>query len=89
MEAIMPLISRGISGEQGHLFAVFNLKADLEELFVKADVLFEVERLALRHFLTQLSSQIAKNEAGNSNTEEHTDLLLAGQLVVNELTELG
>ena len=89
MKAIMPIILSGFSGERDVLFTLFTLKADLEELLLKADVLFEVEQLALRKFLTKLSSQIAKSEMGKATQDEHTDLILAGQLVVNELTELG
>jgi len=96
MQAILPIISTSLNAEQADLFPLFKLRADLEDLVLKADVLFDVERLALIEFLTKLSVQIGKFEAVSAPLESHSktregvnDLMLSGQRVIKELTELA
>lgn len=89
MDAIIPVINASFRRDGGELFPLFKLKADLESFALKADVLFDVERNALAQFLTQLSTQIARFEAGTLESNDVDELVLSGQRVMREVKELA
>lgn len=89
MKAIIPMIGANLANESPQVFELFKLKADLEELALTSDVLFDVERIALSDFLTKLSSKMAMLETSAQQSHGRDDLVLAGQRVIKELTELG
>ena len=96
MQAILPIISVSLNAEKVDLFPLFKLRADLEDMVLKANVLFDVEYLGLIDFLTKLSQQIGEFESntealGNFSKDQEgiDDLILCGQRVIKELTELA
>lgn len=93
MQAILPMVVAPLPIEAADLFPLFRLKADLEALSSRASVLYEVEQHTLANFLAKLSTHIARVEAGvtedalfKKNVE---DLVLSGQRVIIEVTELA
>lgn len=87
LEAISPIISSSLSVGETELFPMFRIRADLEALCVKADVLFDVEHRALADFLAELSYVISKFKSGSGTTEQIESLTLSCQRAINELSE--
>jgi len=89
MQTILPIVSDVLRSNQSDLFPLFRLRADLEGLVLKADVLFEIERTSLIKFLQQLSVQIGEFESGRIANENISELIRSGERVIVELTELA
>lgn len=89
MDAIIPVINASFRAHDSELFPLFKLKADLESLALKSDVLFDVESHALAEFLTTLSTLISRFEAGLLESNDVDNLLLIGQRVMREVKELA
>lgn len=94
LQSILPMIvsafnSKQPASEKFTFFPLFRLRADLEALCLKSDVLFEIERMALSDFLVKLSPVVGKLEEGLAETEDIDELLLSGQRAINEISELA
>ena len=88
MNALMAVLMNGYQPQSEDKFILYKLKADLEGDVLKADVLFDVERITLADFLTKLSTYIAQCEAEQLSAKQSEDLILTGQRVINEINEL-
>lgn len=88
MNALMTVLMNGYQPQSEDKFILYKLKADLEGDVLKADVLFDVERITLADFLTKLSTYIAQCEAEQLSAKQSEDLILTGQRVINEINEL-
>ena len=88
MNALMAILMNGYQPQSEDKFILYKLKADLEGDVLKADVLFDVERITLADFLTKLSTYMAQCEAEQLSAKQSEDLILTGQRVINEINEL-
>ena len=88
MNALMTVLMNGYQPQSEDKFILYKLKADLEGDVLKADVLFDVERITLADFLTKLSTYMAQCEAEQLSAKQSEDLILTGQRVINEINEL-
>jgi len=88
MNALLTILVNGYQSDGDEKFTLYKLKADLESDVLKADVLFEVERITLTEFLTNLSTYIAHYESEQSSVIQIEDLILTGQRAINEINEL-
>lgn len=87
LKAILPILSNSLNAQGDDLFPLFRLRADLEALCTSADLLYEVEHLALANFLAELSSVMSKFNAGLGTSKQIENLILSCQLAINELSE--
>lgn len=88
MNAVLIILVNGYRPEGDDKFILYKLKADLEGDVLKADVLFEVERVTLADFLTKLSTYIARYDSDELSTKKAEGLILTGQRLINEINEL-
>lgn len=89
MNAILPVIRNAFSHSEADLFPMFKLRADLELVARKADLLFDVEKRELQTFLTLLSSCVSHYESGVVTKQEVGDVVLLAQRVIREMSELS
>lgn len=89
LNEILPVIVSSFSSDGSDMFPLFRLRADLEELCLKADVLFNEEQTALLEFLEKLSSVLTDFKTNSLIPRELDNLILSGQRASNELKELG
>jgi hypothetical protein len=89
MHAILPIISHVFQTQEPDPFPLFSLRADLETLLSKSDQLFPIERTVLAEFLSELSSSLARIDAGMESYDLLGELTLRGQRVISELTDLS
>ena len=89
MQLMTPIIASSLNQSDSDLFPLFKLRADLELLARKAELLFDVEQRELSGFLTLLSSSIARYESHLLSRREVDELLLLAQRVTREMTELS
>jgi len=89
MQVILPMIRQTFTDNEADLFPLFHLRAGLESMARKADLLFEVEKRELRQFLTRLSATVSRYESGLLNKSELYELELSAQRVIREMKELS
>ena len=89
MEALLPYVQALPNGDRASHFPLFRLRAELEQLATHSDVLLVEEKNRLNLFLANLSTLFSLSETGLASTREMTDVLLLGQRVIHESTELG
>jgi len=70
-------------------YILFRLRAELEGLHKQSGVLLGEERVRLAEFLANLSTFVSNSEAGNTVSDDMHELILLGQRVMRESTELG
>lgn len=87
LKAILPMLTSTFSADSGDPFPLYRLRADLESICTRADVLYDSERLALVDFLAHLSTVMAGFKEGRENNDQIESLILIGQRAINELTE--
>lgn len=88
LKAILPIIVSTLQSGQADMYPLFRLRADLETLCAKSDVLFAEERTALSTFLAKLSSVLTAFKTDSVIQQELDDLILSGQRAIAELSEL-
>jgi len=88
LDAIIRVMNSDLRSQSNELFPLFKLKADLESYALKSNLLFDVERIALAEFLTDLSTQIAKYEASGLESKQVDELVLRAQRAHREVNEL-
>ena len=90
IKMILPIISNSLNVAGSDLFPLFRLRADLEALCLKADILFYEERIVFTEFLTNLSSVLTIYKHNSVVHQSELDnVILSGQRVIVELSELG
>ncbi|MDB4512099.1 hypothetical protein N9060_01415 [Arenicella sp.] len=89
LKAILAMIEASLQSSQADMFPLFRLRADLETLCLKGDVLFDEERLALSEFLAKLSSSMSILTVNTEAQIALDELVLSGQRAINELSESG
>jgi len=89
MEALLPHVQMLPSNQPANHFPLFRLRAELEQLAAHSDVLLIEEKNRLNLFLANLSALFSLSQTGEASTREMTDVLLLGQRVIHESTELG
>ncbi len=89
MQTITPMIGEVLSRADSNLFPLFKLRANLELVARKADLLFDIEQQELSGFLTVLSTCVARYESGILTRQEQSELSLAAERVIREMTELS
>jgi len=90
IKMILPIISNSLNRADSDLFPLFRLRADLEALCLKADILFYEERIVFTEFLTNLSSVLTIYKHNSVVHQSELDnVILSGQRVIVELSELG
>ena len=88
LKAILPIIISTLHSNQADMFPLFRLRADLEALCLKSDVLFSEEQTALSIFLAKLSVVLTAFKSDSVDQQELDDLILSGQRAIAELSEL-
>lgn len=73
----------------GGNYDLMRQRADLELLFKQAQPLFDQERETIAEFLASLSTLVVKIENDSILRHEVESVVLLGQRVMHELTEIG
>ena len=89
MESLLPHIQTLTGYAPADHFPLFRLRAQLEQLYTHSDVLLTEEKARLDDFLARLSTLFSMSEAGTALSSDTNDVVLLGQQVIRESTELG
>ncbi|RBP47115.1 hypothetical protein [Arenicella xantha] len=70
-------------------YRLLRLRADLEEDYQRASVLFDEERVVLAEFLSGMSNLVARADSGLATSRDLDAVLLVGQRALLEISEIN
>ena len=89
MQALLPQIRLLLDEESGNRFPLFRLRAELEQLHSHNNALLDEEKARLSLFLASVSALVSSSEAGSASSVGMNDVIMLGQRIIHESTELG